>query len=144
MAFLIDTSVWSRERQSPVMSRLYSIAMRDELWSCSAVDLEMLYNARAGDVEETAHLRRIMLQAPITAKVLERSLEVTVAMANAGLHRHAKPMDLVIAAAAEASALTVLHYDRDFDRIASVTGQPTEWVAPAGSLDSWSDATLHL
>jgi predicted nucleic acid-binding protein len=44
-------------------------------------------------------------------------------------------VDLVIAAAAEAAALTVLHYDDDYDRIASVTGQPTEWVAPAGSLD---------
>jgi predicted nucleic acid-binding protein len=56
-------------------------------------------------------------------------------MAEAGLHRHAKPMDLIIAAAAESADLTVLHSERDFDRIASVTAQPTEWVAPAGSLD---------
>jgi predicted nucleic acid-binding protein len=44
-------------------------------------------------------------------------------------------MDLIIAAAAEAAELTVLHYDRDFDHIASVTGQPTEWIAHPGSLD---------
>jgi predicted nucleic acid-binding protein len=44
-------------------------------------------------------------------------------------------VDLVIAAAAEAAGLAVLHYDDDYDRIASVTRQPTEWVAPAGSLD---------
>jgi predicted nucleic acid-binding protein len=44
-------------------------------------------------------------------------------------------MDLIIAAAAEAAGLTVLHYDHDFEHIASVTGQPTEWVSPAGSLD---------
>jgi len=28
----------------------------------------------------------------------------------------------------------VLHYDADFDRIAGVTGQPTEWVVEQGSL----------
>jgi hypothetical protein len=28
----------------------------------------------------------------------------------------------------------VLHYDHDFDLIAAVTGQPTEWVVPAGSI----------
>ena len=44
-------------------------------------------------------------------------------------------MDLVIAAAAEAAGLSVLHYDSDYDRIAAVTNQPTEWIAPLGSLD---------
>jgi hypothetical protein len=29
----------------------------------------------------------------------------------------------------------VLHYDSDFDLIAAATGQPTEWVVPAGSID---------
>jgi hypothetical protein len=29
----------------------------------------------------------------------------------------------------------VLHYDGDFDLIASVTGQQCEWLAPAGSID---------
>ncbi len=75
-----------------------------------------------------------MLDVPITTAIMDRSLDVTAEMASAGLHRHAKPMDLIIAAAAEAEDLTVLHYDRDFDHIASVTGQPTEWVAPPGSL----------
>ncbi len=49
--------------------------------------------------------------------------------------RGRKVSDLLIAAAAEARGLTVLHYDADFDRIASVTGQSCEWVAPAGSVD---------
>jgi len=28
-----------------------------------------------------------------------------------------------------------LHYDADFDLIAGVTGQPTEWIVPRGSVD---------
>ena len=43
--------------------------------------------------------------------------------------------DLLVAAAAEARNLTVLHYDADFDRIAAVTGQPCQWVVPAGTVD---------
>ena len=30
--------------------------------------------------------------------------------------------------------VTVLHYDTDFDLIATVTGQPTQWVVPRGSV----------
>ena len=37
--------------------------------------------------------------------------------------RGRKLPDLLIAAAAEANGLTVLHYDADFDRISAVTGQ---------------------
>ena len=29
----------------------------------------------------------------------------------------------------------MLHYDQDFDKVAKVTGQPCEWVVPAGSID---------
>lgn len=42
---------------------------------------------------------------------------------------------LLLAAAAEAEGLVVLHYDQDFDRIAEVTGQATQWVVPSGSID---------
>ncbi|RPK93799.1 Ribonuclease VapC21 [Streptomyces sp. ADI98-10] len=43
--------------------------------------------------------------------------------------------DIVIAATAELHQRTVLHYDGGFDMIASLTGQPTEWVVPPGSAD---------
>jgi len=38
------------------------------------------------------------------------------------------------AAAAEAAGLVVLHYDHDFDLIAGITGQPTDWIVPAGTV----------
>ena len=44
-------------------------------------------------------------------------------------------MAVAVVAVAEAASLTVLHYDADFDVIASVTGQPTEWVVERGSID---------
>jgi len=42
--------------------------------------------------------------------------------------RSVKHMDLLIAAAAEGADAGVLHMDEDFERIASITGQPTRWA----------------
>lgn len=54
----------------------------------------------------------------------------------AGRHQGGRKVpDLLVAAAAEMSNLAVLHYDADFDRIAAVTGQPVQWVVPAGAVD---------
>ena len=49
-------------------------------------------------------------------------------------HREVGLPDLLIAAAAELAELPVLHYDRDFELIAAVTGQPVRAIAPLGSL----------
>jgi predicted nucleic acid-binding protein len=57
--------------------------------------------------------------------------------ARSGLHqRSVRHADLLIAAAAESACLPLLHYDEDYDRIAAVTGQPVEWLAPRGSLEA--------
>ena len=49
-----------------------------------------------------------------------------MALADRGMHRAPSVPDLLIAAVAERSGLTVLHLDKDFDLIADVTGQPVE------------------
>jgi predicted nucleic acid-binding protein len=56
-------------------------------------------------------------------------------LASLSQHRDFRLPDLIIAATAEQNEATVLHYDNDFHRIAAITGQPVEWVAPRGSLD---------
>jgi len=66
--------------------------------------------------------------------VLDRAVDVQDALAVRSRHRGAKIADLLIAAAAEAAGLVVLHYDRDFELIAEVTGQPVEWVLAAGAV----------
>jgi predicted nucleic acid-binding protein len=135
MRYLVDTSVLARARQDIVGDRLAALAQVGGLWTCGLIDLEVVYGSRARDVAEVIEERRALPEAPITADVMHRALQVAGAMAASGLHRGAKPVDLLIAAAAEAAGLAVLHYDDDYDRIASVTRQPMEWVAPAGSLD---------
>jgi predicted nucleic acid-binding protein len=131
----VDTSVIARSRQPEVADVLDDLAINGRLWTCRMVDLELIYSVRGTDVAELAAERRLLPEAPVTPPALDRALEVMELMRTKGLRRAAKPADCIIAASAELAGLTVLHYDRDYDHIAEVTGQHTEWVAPAGSLD---------
>jgi predicted nucleic acid-binding protein len=49
-------------------------------------------------------------------------------------HRAVKHADLLIAATAELAGVGLVHYDKDYDLISSVTGQPARWVRPRGSI----------
>ena len=104
---------------------------------CTITDLEAGVSARSGpDWNRTRSARSPWPQAIIDQSVLDRALDVQGELAGLGLHRTVKIGDLIIAAAAERGGLVVLHYDRDFDRIADVTHQLMEWVVPAGTADS--------
>ncbi|GAB4048417.1 PIN domain-containing protein [Catellatospora paridis] len=70
----------------------------------------------------------------VTTAAMDRAMEVHLSLAASSQHRHFRLPDLIIAATAEQHGATVLHYDADYDRIAAVTGQPVEWIAPRGSL----------
>lgn len=68
-----------------------------------------------------------------TSGHIRRAVQVQRLLAERS-HRGRKIPDLLIAATAEEHDLAVLHYDADFDLIAAVTGQRTEWVVPAGTV----------
>lgn len=65
--------------------------------------------------------------------MFQRAIEIQSKLAKIGRHRLPIP-DLIIAATAELHNLTILHYDRDFDRIAEATQQLAGWIIPQGSL----------
>jgi predicted nucleic acid-binding protein len=137
---LADTSawVWSRRPAYPELRQACDTALVDgELATCDMVRLELLYSAR--DPVEFAAIRdelAVLPDCPIGKQHWERALSVYEQLSvRGGLHqRSVKHPDLLIAAAAEAAGVAVLHYDEDYDRIAEITGQPTRWLAPAGSL----------
>ena len=102
---------------------------------CTPTDLE----AGFASISPSSHraMREMRSTWPFVAmdqSVLDRSVEVQDALAERSQQRGVKIADLLIAAAAETADLVVLHYDRDFDRIAEITGQATEWIIPAGSV----------
>jgi predicted nucleic acid-binding protein len=55
-------------------------------------------------------------------------------LARRGHHRAAGLPDLLLAAIAERHSVRLLHYDADFDVVATATGQPMQWVVPRGSV----------
>lgn len=132
--YLVDTSVLIRASIDHVGQRLEELQLAGKIWTCRVIDLELVFSARKTDVSKLAAGRRTFPQAPVTPLVMERALAVAELLAERGQHRGAKPADLIIAAAAEAQDLTLLHYDDDYDRIAAVTSQKATWVAERGSL----------
>lgn len=98
-------------------------------------DLEIGYSARNPDewdrlVVALGAFRRI----DVEEHHFDRARQVQRELAARGLKGRKVP-DLLIAAVAEATSLTVVHYDADFDHIATVTGQPTQWIVERGSID---------
>jgi len=96
--------------------------------------LEAGYTARsAGDREELIAELMTLPFIGIDAETERRALQAQAQLARAGHHRM-PPVDVLLAALADRHRLGVLHYDADFDVVATVTHQPTEWAAPQGSL----------
>jgi predicted nucleic acid-binding protein len=132
--YLADKSALARFPVPAVAARLRPLLEDGDIATCSIIDLEVLYSARsAEDYAAVLVERQALPRVPLTQAVFDRAVEVQRSLAERGQHRLPIP-DVVIAAAAESVALSVLHYDADFERIAAVTRQPHEWVVPRGSI----------
>jgi predicted nucleic acid-binding protein len=136
-AHLVDNSVLTRTAKAPVAARIEPMILSGMLATCSMTDLEQLFSARNGEEHRARRddLALRFLRVPLDQLAFDRAVEVQGLLADKAQHRAASIPDLIVAAAAERAELTVLHYDADFDLIATVTGQPTEWVVPRGSID---------
>jgi len=135
LTHLVDTSVLTRLRQATVLTALEPLAAAGHVGRAGISDLEVGFSAR--NLREWTQLSTALAAFPLIetdAAHVRRARQVQRLLASRGL-RGRKIPDLLVAAAAEQSGLAVLHYDADFDVIARVTGQPCEWVVPAGSID---------
>jgi predicted nucleic acid-binding protein len=139
--YLADTSAWgiARRKGAPIeLRRFFSgLVAGGEVAICGPVQWELLHSTGNGAAfkalrEDLGGLD----QAPFGAADWRRALDICQVLAEKGgsLHRAPSLPDAIIAVAAERAGLTVLHYDKDFDLIAGVTGQLCEWIAPKGSL----------
>ena len=137
---LADTSAWAWSRRVDQSLLRWSFDHEVALGliaTCDMVRLELLYSARHHDefLEVEVGLAGLP-DSPITPVVWKRVLFVygQLARQGGGHQRSVGYADLLIAAAAEAAGIPVLHYDHEFERIAAITGQPHRWLAPPGSL----------
>lgn len=134
--YLADTSVFARLAKPPVAAVFARLAASRQVALTSPVAFELGYAARSPeDYRAVTDRLRSFPPIPTTDADHRRALEVQAELALRSSHRALSLVDALVAAAAEAHDLTVLHYDADFELVADITGQPHEWIVPRGTAD---------
>ena len=130
--WLIDKSAYARLGMGPDDQAWADRIDRGLVRISTVTRLELGYSARTA-AEWRAELDAAPLAAmPIqylTPIIEDRAVEVQLLLADRGQHRAPSIPDLMVAATAELAGLIVLHFDKDFDLITEVTGQPIERLA---------------
>lgn len=135
LTWLVDTSVLTRLPNSEVRAAVSPLVEQSRVGRCTMSDLETGFSAR--NANEWDALQRALSIFPVVDIVssdFDQARESQRALAALGLKGRKVP-DLIIAAVALRMELTVLHYDRDFELIEQVTGQPTRWVVERGTIN---------
>lgn len=134
--WLIDTSALIRLVDSPDLPEWADRVQRGVVRIAPPTLLEVGFSARnAEDWRANIWGRPVSLMPwqGATPASERRALEVQELLVQRGHHRAPSVPDLMIAAIAETTGLTVLHVDTDFELIAEVTQQPTERLRLADS-----------
>jgi predicted nucleic acid-binding protein len=135
---LFDTGVWtwSRDRRVPHLATWFNAHARaGRVLVCDLVVLELL---RLTPNQARAQALATRLEAfpsvPMPEKLWARARDVQLALAAKGDRRRVPPADLLIGAAAEIAGVPLVHYDRDYERIAAVSELEHGWLVPDGTL----------
>jgi predicted nucleic acid-binding protein len=128
--YLIDTSGLFRILQSELRKAWSDQLAAGIIAICPIVELEFLYSAQslADRLEKQRLMHDLFGWVSMHDGAYERAEEVQQLLTEAGAHRSAGPVDLLIAATAERGRLTVLCDDHDYQTVAAVTGQPVKLV----------------
>jgi len=133
---LADTSAWTnRGKDASVFADFDDRMFAGDIATCSMVTVELLWTAQ-NNTEFLEQRRELgaLPQLAITERTWARAIDVWEMLVANGRHRQITPPGLLIAATAELAGVGLCHYDRDFETIAEVTGQPVRAIAPLGSL----------
>ena len=127
--WLIDKCALARLADSPDAAEWAARIERGLVRISTVTRLEVGYSARSGADLRAGFQRPPLAAMPVeylTPAIEDRAVEVLTLLADRGQHRAPSIPDLLIAATAELAGLMVLHIDKDFEIIATVTGQPIE------------------
>lgn len=134
--WLVDKSVLVRLDQDPVADVALPRIRAGEVGVALVTELEVGYSARSvSDYDATRHdVLDHLIPVTMPVRAEQRARELQAELVRRGQHRGVSIPDLVLSAIADIERLTILHYDHDFDLIAELTGQATDWVVPRGSI----------
>jgi predicted nucleic acid-binding protein len=135
---LFDTGVWTwaRDRRFPELARWFNHAAAAGLvLVCDLVVLELI---RLAPNEERALEIAERLSAFETigmgADPWGEARRIQLLLARSGDHRRVPPADLLLAGAARQASVSLVHYDRDYERIARVAELDHQWFVADGTL----------
>ena len=134
--YLADTSAFTRLNKPQVAIAFGPLIAEGRVALCVPVAFELGFGARnTADYEAIVSNMKGFEFVPVTDGDHQRALQVQGLLARQGQQRMLSLVDALVCAVAESRGLTVLHYDRDFEVVSAVTGQPHHWIVPAGSAD---------
>jgi predicted nucleic acid-binding protein len=135
---LLDTGVWTwaRDRRFPHLASWFNAQVAaGHVLTCDLVILELIRlspnETRAKQVTQRLDAFQ-SVSMPTT--LWQRARELQLLLAATGDHRRVPPVDLLIASAAEAADVPLVHYDRDYERLACVCSLQHHWFLPDGTL----------
>lgn len=135
---LFDTGVWTwvRDRRFPRLAEWFNASVEAGLvLVCDLVVLELTRLApNEGRAREICGRLTAFEAIPMPADLWSHALETQLALAGRGDHRRVSPADLLLAAASEKADVALVHYDRDYERIAAVSDLDHHWLVPDGTL----------
>jgi predicted nucleic acid-binding protein len=135
--FLIDTSAAHRIMLPGPFAVWREALAAGRIGMCAVTEAEVLYSARsAAQFEEMREtFGDLYAWHAVPDGVWPEVGRLQRVLARSGCLRSAGVVDLVLAVTAQRHALTVLHYDRDFDTLAKHSGLRTRWLVEPGSVD---------
>ena len=119
-----------------VASRLAPLIEGGLVATTAQLDAEALYSARSSaEYEQLWSDRRLAYEyLPTDDEHWQTALDALRQLARTGRHRAVGMSDLLIATLADAHAVTLIHYDSDFDIAAEILPFRHQWVAERRSL----------
>lgn len=135
---LFDTGAWTwvRDRRFPELANWFNGAVEAGLvLVCDLVILELTrLSPNERRAREVADRLAAFEAIPMRGELWSRARRTQLGLATNGDHRRVPPADLLLASTAEEAGVALIHYDRDYERIAGVSGLRHEWLAPDGAL----------
>ncbi len=134
--YLADKSALARLHLSPIAQVLEPRIEAGLVATCAVIEFEILWSTRSPAEFDAVRDDRELGYEWLSTEDADwrRVLDVQQQLWHTGAMRRVPLPDLLVAAVAERHRLTVVHYDADFELIASLTHQPTQWVVPRGSV----------
>ena len=120
---LVDTSVWVEVFRRPSRIELPEVVGLDEVVTCLPVVQEVLQgfqDERAFRVAREAMRSFPVVESPLRSDVFDEAVDLYRAARRAG-RTVRSGVDCLVAACALRHGLTILHHDRDFETLASIS-----------------------